>query len=465
MSPETTMFDYRAWLQRARSFVEGVRSLPGDIRIEINIEPPISHEELAPLIAKCRLPVPPELIRFFTEASRHCLCSYWWRPPEEYRNQLRLIAPNWGGDYFWGGLELVGADALRDDFDIESFEDYPKDRRFWEHSLPFLEVGNGDIIGLYLRDRKENPPVAYLVHDGGGGSEVFSPSFEEFLTQWERIGFLGANFFFSFVTNQGILVPSKFPVQLEALKALFRGEPRPDLVSPSEVMTESAWLSETDFYRLCEYIKQIQGPLCRRKQTLFAAACCRRKWELFGDLSRYAVDVAELFADGKADAADRESVRAYLCSDDDPGSSPTGEVAKAAEALFLAVRERQVKRVPARRMSSAAIWTIDGIVIAPWFITQHLDDPEQTIERHAYADLFRHIWGNPFCPLSQLNVIDRELLVLAKRLYDGEAVASDLRKCLVDHGLPELANHFESPDHPKGCYALDAILQYSLKEP
>jgi hypothetical protein len=44
-------------------------------------------------------------------------------------------------------------------------DDYPKDARFWEFSLPIIPLGNGDYFGLYVRDNVIDPPVAFLGHE------------------------------------------------------------------------------------------------------------------------------------------------------------------------------------------------------------------------------------------------------------------------------------------------------------
>jgi hypothetical protein len=93
-----------------------------------------------------------------------------------------------------------------------------------------------------------------------------------------------------------------------------------------------------------------------------------------------------------------------------------------------------------------------------WHICQHLDEPDLSREKAAHADLVRHIFGNPFRSVPQPRVTQLEIVRLAKRLYDGEDCAAELRKALDQEGEGDLAEHFRVAEHPKGCWALDLLL-------
>jgi len=50
------------------------------------------------------------------------------------------------------------------------------------------------------------------------------------------------------------------------------------------------------------------------------------------------------------------------------------------------------------------------------------------------------------------------IVQLAMRLYDGDPCSPELSLALKEQGHDELAVHFSGSDHPKGCWALDLIL-------
>lgn len=74
------------------------------------------------------------------------------------------------------------------------------------------------------------------------------------------------------------------------------------------------------------------------------------------------------------------------------------------------------------------------------------------------AGLLRHIAGNPFQPHPALNHWTNPVLQLADSLYQGEECGFALHDALLESGHPDIAEHFREAWHPKGCWALDAIL-------
>ncbi|HEX4610482.1 MAG TPA: hypothetical protein VH092_20000 [Urbifossiella sp.] len=81
-------------------------------------------------------------------------------------------------------------------------------------------------------------------------------------------------------------------------------------------MTESDWLTSTDPQAMLSFLRE-REPVSERKLRLFAVTCCYLIWPLLMDEhDRRVVDVAERFADGLADEAERESTSVH--NDPDP---------------------------------------------------------------------------------------------------------------------------------------------------
>ncbi|MCI0740897.1 MAG: SMI1/KNR4 family protein [Gemmataceae bacterium] len=431
------MLDYAKWVERAVAFVQGMPSLPGEVNIETHVAPPLTKLEVEKLAKWCKLPIPEPLRRFWLEGSGHCHCTYSWSIPNEFHQQFSVAFPEVKYDWLRGGAQFLSAPALLDATEwrlgwVEGFRDEsPKDARFWAHSVPFHPVGNGDYVALYVRDNVDDPPVAYLNHEGCGCSEIIANSFDEFLQIWEALAYLDMDFLYFFRNSQNErFEPSAFLVESEAVQALFRAEVRTDLVKPARAaFTEADWVSTNDPDKVLNWLKENEK-LDERKLRLFGCACCRRIWDRLGELSRETVALAEEHADGAVSQADFEFGRSELIQWEGRDSTKYG----------------------------IALSALDGGWYTSWEIGCRLDEPELSQAKAAHADLLRHIFGNPFRPLEMPGVRQTEIVRRARALYDGHCTAAELREALAAAGFAELAEHFERPDHPKGCWALDLLI-------
>src|SRR5262249_32120768 len=76
-----------------------------------------------------------------------------------------------------------------------------------------------------------------------------------------------------------------------------------------------------------------------------------------------------------------------------------------------------------------------------------------------FTALLRHIIGNPFRPYPAPPSWPSSVVQLAESLYNGQDCSFALHDALLEAGHAELAEHFkEEQSHPKGCFALDLIL-------
>jgi hypothetical protein len=70
-----------------------------------------------------------------------------------------------------------------------------------------------------------------------------------------------------------------------------------------------------------------------------------------------------------------------------------------------------------------------------------------------------HVVGNPFRPISaKPGGWPSPITDLARCLYSGEPCAFALHDALLERGDTDLAEHFQTPDHPKRCWAVDVIM-------
>jgi hypothetical protein len=100
-------------------------------------------------------------------------------------------------------------------------------------------------------------------------------------------------------------------------------------------MDEETWLSCNHPDPMLGFLRGT-GRATDRKVRLFAAACCRRVWHLTTDeRSRQAVEVAERFADGRANRKERKAAeRAVWAAREELFEAHDGSLQTAAAALF-----------------------------------------------------------------------------------------------------------------------------------
>lgn len=135
--------------------------------------------------------------------------------PEDFRQVLKKYSSridfNWYMDGEIEGFEAIfcgGSDGLLWGFDqlssmyknylgwietcfpnIENTYD-----KVWHHKIPFLEVGNGDMLAFEIIDDKNEYPVVFLSHEGSdfNGSRL-GENFIEFITNWSNVGCIGTD--------------------------------------------------------------------------------------------------------------------------------------------------------------------------------------------------------------------------------------------------------------------------------
>lgn len=209
-------------------------------------------------------------------------------------------------------------------------------------------------------------------------------------------------------------------------------------------MTEAEWLASTEPRRMLNWLKN-KGS--RRKQRLFACACCRRFWPLLTDQrSRNAVDVAERYAEGI------ESYE-WLSSARDAAlqpykNSPIGALSHVAAAAAFYATKGSV-RLAAHNAAAATA-----------SVSSAFRDQDQ-------ADLLRCIFGHLFVRAgiaeAWLTRNDGIITKLAQAIYDERAFdrMPILADALEEAGRTdvEILNHCRLPgEHVRGCWVIDTLL-------
>lgn len=251
-------------------------------------------------------------------------------------------------------------------------------------------------------------------------------------------------------------------------------------------MTEEEWLACGDPTLMLEFVGKQAS---ERKLRLFAVACCREVEQLItDDRSLRAIEVAEKFADGGADAAallaaaNAANEASYPIT---PMPSGLGVALWAAHLTAYAAHTANAYLVPPARVRPTyggydrqAFATPESFVcMVSIFVAQALSatsglqpegiDSERLLDAiyQRHAALVREIFGNPFRPVAfdaAWRTSDALLLangIYAERAFDRMPILAD---ALQDAGCTndDILNHLRDPHatHVRGCWALDLVL-------
>jgi hypothetical protein len=215
-------------------------------------------------------------------------------------------------------------------------------------------------------------------------------------------------------------------------------------------MNETDWLTCEDPDRMLKFLGKKYSP---RKLRLFAVACCRKVWHLFGDASRRAVEVAEAFADGRASERDLDEAGDALAASEAP--TDPNEDSPAVWATW---------RNAMKAAEGAAAWT------AGWAV----DARERTgsweslfgDERGGQVHLLRDIAGNPFKRAAVapqvLSWQEGTVVRMAQAIYEDRRFGEIpvLADALEDAGCDnaDILNHCRGGgEHVRGCWVIDLL--------
>jgi hypothetical protein len=220
-------------------------------------------------------------------------------------------------------------------------------------------------------------------------------------------------------------------------------------------MTETEWLSCTDPKPMLTLLPE---KLSERKRRLLAVACCRKVWQLLPDQAcRAAVEMAEQFADGKANAQELAAAR------DAASWAPITSLStlEAAQAALTVSATDAVYRD----------WDVATLDFASDAARFAVFDGDKAAASKEQAALIRD-FGNPFSPAPDLSTscLTPQVLSLAQLAYEHrmlpEGTLEPGRLGALAEGLEgagcreaKLLEHLrEAGPHVRGCWAVDLVL-------
>jgi hypothetical protein len=233
-------------------------------------------------------------------------------------------------------------------------------------------------------------------------------------------------------------------------------------------MTEAEWLVCAEPRKMLRYCERL---LSDRKKRLYLVGCCRNVWDrMKNKRSRWAVVVAERFADRDASAEEMQQAYDTVRRVSDPlwqwtyrnlGHPQLERVQRVASALVGAAN------------ACSAIWATNAGPNIAWALGYEGSQPVLH-EQGGQAAMIRCILGSPFRPISLspswLAWNDGTVRRLAEGIYNERSLPDGhldltrlavLADALEDAGCadPELLGHLRGQGpHVRGCWAIDLLM-------
>jgi hypothetical protein len=239
-------------------------------------------------------------------------------------------------------------------------------------------------------------------------------------------------------------------------------------------VTEEDWLSACKPDVMLEHLQRHSPRFAsRRKPRLFACGCCRLGWSFLTDpKARFAVEVAERFADGQATMQERDAARHALNSGVGTVADPIRPPPWNSPSSLAHATGGSGKCVWAAARQAAATLVRLRVLAALGPDPQNRPGAEwrrvRAEERVVVCELIRDLWPNPFrsleeLPKDALHWNGGTVVKMAQRIYDDRAFDDlpVLGDALQDAGVDDetILRHCRGPGpHARGCWIVDSIL-------
>jgi hypothetical protein len=223
------MMDYRSWIRDLQQFMADVGSLNGEVDRQLSVAEPLKPALIERLNESLRVKIPRPIARFLKEASGGCMIHFSWAPEGAQAEALQKAI---GRDWFFADAPFCDSEKLGQwqEWTLEGatemwIAEEPEEKALWMPAFPIAFMSDGDFLALDLRQASDDPPVVFLCHDDK--SFLVSPSFDDFLTQWRGLCYLGPDhyYFRDFLDNSTGYLSSMSP-KAEALRQLLHPKAR-----------------------------------------------------------------------------------------------------------------------------------------------------------------------------------------------------------------------------------------------
>lgn len=218
------------WVERLRAFPATLGARDGLAFHSWAVDPPVESQTALELRAALGQAIPARFLEFLAATARtDCRYTFEYDPDNDAETNAYLgLFPDmtaiYGGPCIGPANELAGSVIECREWGAKLETPVGQDdARYWQTALPFIEIGNGDYVSLWLGTRegvRDDPSVIYLSHEDR--SRWLAPSFSGFLARWERLAYLGPEIWLleRFLTDGGLTATASRVTEFRRLLGL-----------------------------------------------------------------------------------------------------------------------------------------------------------------------------------------------------------------------------------------------------
>lgn len=177
---------WKSWVDHWQ-WICAVMEIRGRCATPLTMAKPLTENQLALLCRRIKLDLPTDFMSVLRDYAARVEFDWFVDDDETERLPDELHEASYGGGVLWDAdrlPEFAAAAAKHAESPWLAFRDGLRNR------LPFIDVGDGDLIAFDMRAGRMKCPVVYLSHENDPDlhERILGESFTDFMTRWTLFG-------------------------------------------------------------------------------------------------------------------------------------------------------------------------------------------------------------------------------------------------------------------------------------